>query len=95
MLAQGEPWIGYRQFCELFLYPLMLQAYKGVDFRPWLRGNIDGIPAEAMRPLLSARDYLRGPACCCTSWRRARCSGAIPAGSKCAARSPQAGFDKA
>ena len=54
VLAQGEPWIGYRQFCELFLYPLMLQAYKGVDYRPWLRGSIDGIPAEAMKQLLSS-----------------------------------------
>jgi hypothetical protein len=58
-LAKGEPWVGYRQFCELFLYPLMLQAYKGVDFRPWLRGRIDGIPAEEMRGLMSGRDLLR------------------------------------
>ena len=49
-LRRGEPWVGYRQFCELFLYPLMLQAYKGIDFRPWLRGRIDGIPAEEMQP---------------------------------------------
>jgi len=59
VLARGEPWVGYRQFCELFLYPLMLQAYRGVDFRPWLRGMIDGIPAETMRRLLSARDLFR------------------------------------
>lgn len=59
VLSRGEPWIGYRQFCELFLYPLMLQAYKGVDFRPWLRGNIDGIRADTMRALLSARDVIR------------------------------------
>ena len=52
-LGTGEPWVGYRQFCELMLYPLMLQAYRGVDFRPWLRGRIDGIPAEQMRRLLS------------------------------------------
>jgi hypothetical protein len=58
-LRKGEPWVGYRQFCELFLYPLMLQAYKGADFRPWLRGRIDGIPAEDMRRLMSARDLLR------------------------------------
>lgn len=58
-LRKGEPWVGYRQFCELFLYPLMLQAYKGADFRPWLRGRIDGIPAEYMRRLMSARDLLR------------------------------------
>ena len=59
VLRQGEPWVGYRQFCELFLYPLMMQAYKGVDFRPWLRGSIDGIPAPALRPLLSTRDLAR------------------------------------
>ncbi|MCR4264710.1 hypothetical protein [Nitratireductor sp. ZSWI3] len=58
-LREGEPWVGYRQFCELFLYPLMLRAYKGIDFRPWLRGRIDGIPAEEMRRLMSARDLLR------------------------------------
>jgi hypothetical protein len=58
-LGPGEPWIGYRQFCELFLYPLMLQAYKGADFRPYLRGSINGIPARAVRPLMSARDLTR------------------------------------
>ena len=30
----------------LFLYPLMLQAYKGVPFQPWLRGSIEGITAD-------------------------------------------------
>src|SRR5215204_4579035 len=29
-LREGEPWIGYRQFCELFLYPLLLGAWKGI-----------------------------------------------------------------
>lgn len=58
-LQRGEPWVGYRQFCELFLYPLMLQSYKGVDFRPWLRGRIDGIAAEELRGLMSTRDLLR------------------------------------
>jgi hypothetical protein len=58
-LAPGAPWTGYRQFCELMLYPLMLNAYRGVDFRPLLRGRIDGVPAEEMRRLLSARDLLR------------------------------------
>ncbi len=43
----------------LFLYPLMLQSYRGVAFQPWLRGSLEGItPADAAR-LLSARDRLR------------------------------------
>ena len=58
-LGPGEPWVGYRQFCELMLYPLMLQAYRGIDYRPLLRGRIDGIPAEEMRRLVSSRDLLR------------------------------------
>jgi hypothetical protein len=58
--AEGEPWVGYRQFCQMFLYPLLLQAYRDVPFQPWMRGSIDGMDAEVCLNLLSARDYLRG-----------------------------------
>jgi hypothetical protein len=55
----GTAWEGYRQFCQLHLYPLLLAAWKGVPYQPWLRGAIDGItPAEA-RALLSFRDRFR------------------------------------
>jgi ribosomal protein L11 methylase PrmA len=58
-LREGEPWSGYRQFCMLYLYPLLLQAYKEVGFQPWLRGSIDGItPGDAAR-LFSLRDRFR------------------------------------
>jgi len=47
---KGAPWGGYRQFCMMFLIPLMLSAYRGIDFRPLLRSRLDGIdPAEAAR----------------------------------------------
>ncbi len=55
----GSAWAGYRQFCEMFLYPLLLQAHRGVSYRPWLRGSIDGIDAESCMGLMSLRDYLR------------------------------------
>jgi hypothetical protein len=58
-LREGEPWAGYRQFCTLYLYPLMLQAWKGVPFQPWLRGSLDGIEPAEMRALLSLRDRIR------------------------------------
>src|SRR3954469_409157 len=58
-LRPGEPWVGYRQFCMLFLYPLMLQAYKGVDFQPWLRGSLDGIePTDAASLLKGGKGTL-------------------------------------
>jgi hypothetical protein len=58
-LDAGEPWAGYRQFCMQFLYPLMLQAYKGVPFQPWLRGALDGITPAQARSLMSFRDRFR------------------------------------
>ena len=50
-LRAGEPWAGYRQFCQTMLYPLLLQAHLGVDFQPWLRARIDGIEPAQMRRL--------------------------------------------
>src|SRR5215208_7105646 len=58
-LREGEPWIGYRQFCELFLYPLLLGAWKGIPFQPWLRGSLEGIRPSEMRALMSLRDRFR------------------------------------
>jgi ribosomal protein L11 methylase PrmA len=49
---QSDPWYGYRQFCELFLYPLMLQGYLGVGFQPFLRGSVNGIDPTTMRKIL-------------------------------------------
>jgi hypothetical protein len=58
-LRPGEPWAGYRQFCALNLYPLLLQAYRGVPFQPWLRGSLEGIEPDECRRLLSLRDRFR------------------------------------
>jgi SAM-dependent methyltransferase len=58
-MRPGEAWAGYRQFCMLNLYPLLLQAYKGVPFNAWLRGSLEGISPTEMRSLCSLRDLLR------------------------------------
>jgi hypothetical protein len=54
-LRPGEPWVGYRQFCMLYLFPLMLQAYKDLSFHAVLRGTLDGIPPHDARAILSSR----------------------------------------
>ena len=58
-LREGEPWVGYRQFCMLYLYPLLLQAVKDVEPHAFLRGSIDGITPPQMRGLVSFRDRFR------------------------------------
>ena len=57
--AEGDPWAGYLQFCQLFLYPLLLTAHRDIPFRPWLRGAIDGISPEECNRVFSWRDRLR------------------------------------
>jgi ribosomal protein L11 methylase PrmA len=58
-LEPGAPWAGYLQFCQHFLYPLLLQAHKGIDFQPFLRGRLDGILPETMAPLFRGFERLR------------------------------------
>lgn len=58
-LDKGEPWTGYRQFCEMHLYPLFLTSYKEIPFHQWMRGSVDGIPVEHFARLMSFRDLFR------------------------------------
>jgi hypothetical protein len=58
-LQEGEPWSGYRQFCEMFLFPLLLQAYKGCNFQPFMRASIDGINVQTAASLFGFRDRFR------------------------------------
>ena len=55
----GEPWAGYRQFCELQLIPLLLQSYRGIDFQPLLRSELEGLMAERAWQWFSLRDIFR------------------------------------
>ncbi|MER7459631.1 class I SAM-dependent methyltransferase [Micromonospora sp. NPDC126480] len=54
-VRDGEPWAGYRQFCQTMLYPLLLGAHLGLDFQPWLRSRVDGVEADQMRRLFTGR----------------------------------------
>ena len=56
---RGGPWAGYRQFCQTFLFPLLLQAHKNFSFRPLLRGQVNGIEPAQMRGLMNGLDLTR------------------------------------
>lgn len=55
----GEPWLGYGQFCRMFLFPLMLRAHAGISFQPLLRGSIDGIAPDHVRNVLRGSRIFR------------------------------------
>ncbi|MGH2455245.1 MAG: SAM-dependent methyltransferase [Candidatus Limnocylindria bacterium] len=55
----AEPWPAYRQFCEHFLAPLALIAYRDPRCGLMLRDFIDGIPIDHAATLLPGRTRLR------------------------------------
>lgn len=58
--SSAGPWPAYRQFCQHFLFPLMLTAGAEVDFQPLLRSSIDGIGAQVINRLLPLRSKATG-----------------------------------
>ncbi|MBN2386837.1 MAG: hypothetical protein JXB85_07425 [Anaerolineales bacterium] len=51
----GQPWVAYRQFCQHFLAPLALMAYRDVRLGQLLRIHIDGVPLDLASSLLPGR----------------------------------------
>ncbi|MCX6059687.1 MAG: class I SAM-dependent methyltransferase [Chloroflexi bacterium] len=51
----GEPWVAYKQFCQHFLAPLALMAYRDVRLSQLLRVYIDGVPLDLVSGLLPAK----------------------------------------
>lgn len=49
---EGEPWVAYRQFCQHFLAPLALMAYRDIRLGQLLRIYIDGVPLDLASTLL-------------------------------------------
>lgn len=56
---EGEVWNGYRQFCEQFLNPLLLQSETGVSFNNWYKGALEGISGQDLIRLLPLRKKLK------------------------------------
>lgn len=54
---EGCTWDAYRQFCQHFLAPLALMAYKDIRLGLALRVHLDGIPLDLTSSLLPLRSY--------------------------------------
>src|SRR6185369_14550753 len=44
--AGHQPWVAYRQFCETFLAPLLLNAYLGMESSRLFFSYPDGVPVQ-------------------------------------------------
>lgn len=49
---EGEPWVAYKQFCEQFLCPLALSAYKDIRLNKLMQDTAGSIPLDLASVLL-------------------------------------------
>jgi hypothetical protein len=57
--TEGDPWEGYKQFCEHFVAPLALASYNSPAILHTLKVYIDGIPLKLATQLLPAKSRLK------------------------------------
>jgi hypothetical protein len=58
LYQEGQSWIAYRQFCEMFLAPLAVMAHTDVRLGGLLRVHLDGIPLDMASRLLPYKTRL-------------------------------------
>jgi len=56
---EGEPWTGYRQFCEHFLAPLALMSLVDHRLNQLCRASVDGVALDLAVRLLPRRSWFR------------------------------------
>jgi hypothetical protein len=52
ILDQSKPWVAYKQFCQHFLAPLALVAFKDIRLNLMSRTHIDGVPLDLASKIL-------------------------------------------
>jgi len=56
---EGRPWVAYRQFCQHFLAPLAIMAWRDVRLNQLSRLHLDGLPLDLASALLPWRTRLK------------------------------------
>jgi hypothetical protein len=55
---EGMAWVGYRQFCQHFLAPLVLMSRRDVRLLDLLRLHLDGVPLDLAVSMLPMKTWL-------------------------------------
>ena len=56
--AEGQPWVGYKQFCEHFLAPLALAARFKRPPHQFNSASLEGFPLDAASSMMPVRSWL-------------------------------------
>jgi SAM-dependent methyltransferase len=53
-----QPWFGYRQFCEQFLAPLLLNSHLAAPHQKIFQGSLDAVSLDGLSRMLPASTWL-------------------------------------
>lgn len=56
---ENQPWMAYQQFCQQFLFPLLLSSYKGIDTQFLTRGYFQNLSASHVAKYFSGTDVFK------------------------------------
>lgn len=59
LYKENQPWNAYKQFCQHFLAPLALMAYRDIRLNGLMKNYIDGIPLDLAHSLLPSKTKLK------------------------------------
>ncbi len=54
----NSPWLGYKQFCEQFLSPLLIENYSKLNFQKLIKNNLEGIDLISTSKILPKKTFL-------------------------------------
>ena len=74
---EHQPWVAYRQFCETFLYPLVVSKYSGIEAHRLYLAYPDGMPAPTVAAALPAKARLK-----LTNWLHVFLPASVSTGNK-------------
>lgn len=58
---KNMPWVGYRQFCQHFLSPLLLMAVRDLRLNKLTQSFLDGVPLDLASRLLPLKTWINLP----------------------------------
>jgi hypothetical protein len=87
---ESKPWIAYRQFCECFLFPLLIEHYLKIDVQKLLSVYLEGIPASTTAKLLPVKSRFK-----LSVWLHVYLQASVNANNKPTNKAATASFSKA
>ena len=57
--VDGDYWLGYKQFCEHFLAPILINSELKINHNPFFRGDLGGIDIKVLSKIMPIKSFFK------------------------------------